>query len=157
MSAELEALAGVTATADANAAAATPPDPNAPPPPPVIDFSAEAAQAVDMFSALVIGYAPAAAEIWGNDAKLRVALTLAPVLQKYGVSVGSMPPELMLLITAGPLLYQSSKAVAAQMQAERAKSAKDPKKADAPAGSPAPAAAPDSPPQLVHPQVALYT
>ena len=132
MSNELDQLAGIAAEADT---AAAPPEltPDGQPvqPAAAIDYATEAAAAVDMFAGLVTGYAP------------------APVLEKYGVSVGAMPPELLLIVTAGPLLYQTSKLVAAQMHAQKAK---------APAADTAapPAGPAESPGPQIHPQVALY-
>lgn len=93
----------------------TPQEPAAP------DYDTEARGAVDMFAALVVGYAPAAESVWTEPAKARTAAALAPVMEKYGFSFGSLPPELTLMIVAGPLLWQSSRLVAAQMAAERAK------------------------------------
>lgn len=87
------------------------------------DFGREAAGAVDMFAGLVVGYAPACASVWNDEAKARTAGALAPVLEKYGFTFGSMPPELIFAVVAGPLLWQSSRIVAAQMETEKAKSA----------------------------------
>lgn len=131
------------------------------------DYMIEARGAVDMFAALVVGYAPKAESVWTEPAKHRTAAALAPVMEKYAFSFGSMPPELTLLIVAGPLLWQSSRIVAAQMAEEKAKAKKDakpdkaaPSVADvmdqatqpaAPTGQPEPA-----PATPVHSQMALY-
>jgi hypothetical protein len=150
MSNELDQLAGIAAEADT---AAAPPEltPDGQPvqPAAAINYATEAAAAVDMFAGLVTGYAPATVELWDASTRARVSLALAPVLEKYGVSVGAMPPELLLIVTAGPLLYQTSKLVAAQMHAQKAK---------APAADTAapPAGPAESPGPQIHPQVALY-
>lgn len=119
MSEELNQLAGVVAATDAGA---VPPEltPDGQPVVPV-NFGLEAAGAVDMFAGLVTGYAPGTADLWNAEAKARVSATLAPVLEKYGVTIGTLPPELLLLMTAGPILWQSSKIIAAQMEADKAK------------------------------------
>lgn len=83
------------------------------------DFQHEAAAAVDLFAAMAVGYAPKCATVWTDAAKGRTAAALAPVMEKYGFSFGGMPPELTLLIVAGPLLWQSSRIVAAQINDEK--------------------------------------
>lgn len=129
------------------------------------DYMLEARGTVDMFAALVVGYAPKAESVWTDQAKQRTAAALAPVMEKYGFSFGNMPPELTLLIVAGPLLWQTSRIVAAQMADEKAKAAKDkPAKPDQaatvadvmdkaaqPTGQPE-----DAPPTPVHDQMRLY-
>lgn len=122
----LDALAGAAAAADAAAIAAAPaavPDPNAPPEEPPTDYATAAMGAVDMFAGLVCGYAPAAATIWTEPTKARVAAAMAPVMEKYGFTLGNMPPELVLIVVAGPPLFQSSRLVAAQIAADKGKAA----------------------------------
>lgn len=117
------------------------------------NFELEAAGAVDTFAALVVGYAPKAAPLWDQPTKTRITQALAPVMEKYGFTFGALPPEITLIIVAGPVLYASSKVVAAQMaeqkaaaQAERIQQANAQAK-EVPGESPAPA---------VHPQMGLY-
>lgn len=133
------------------------------------DFNMEARGMVDMFAALVVGYAPKAEPLWGEGTKARVSMALAPVLEKYGFSMGAMPCELTLIVVAGPVLWQTSRVVAAQMAQDKPKpKAKDPAaqvadpitaatapidQAQPPAPDDAPAAAPAP---AVHPQMALY-
>lgn len=88
---------------------------------PPTDYQREAAGCVDMFAALVVGFAPKAAPIWSPEAKERTAMALAPVLEKYGFTFGNMPPELTLAIVAGPLLWQTSRVVAEQINEQRRK------------------------------------
>lgn len=149
---DLHALETETKDADAVITATAMPDATGEPSAeetaaPVADYQTEAAQAVDMFAALIVGYAPGTADIWNDGTKGRVAAALAPVMAKYGVSFGSLPPELTLIVVAGPPLYMSARIVAAQMKSDRAPKANE---NDAPA---APDAAPDA---GVHPQVQLY-
>lgn len=155
---ELDQLHGLAVAADAEA---IPPQPEAPaldaagqPLPPAPDFNQEATGAVDMFAALVVGWCPKAETIWTPETKGRISGALAPVMEKYGFTFGAAPPELMLLIMAGPPLWQSSRLVADQINEERAKKAEQ-------AGAPAPQIAPapekhEAPTAPVHPQMGLY-
>lgn len=124
------------------------------------DYMIEARGTVDMFTAMVVGYAPKCESVWTEPAKARTAAALAPVMEKYGFSFGAMPPELTLLIVAGPLLWQSSRIVAAQMADDKAKAAKDKAKDDKP--DPMTMAAQpvgqyeQAPAQETHDQVKLY-
>lgn len=160
MSAELDQLHGLAIAADAEA---LPPVPETPalgedgqplPPPP--DFATEAAGAVDMFGALVVGYCPKAESIWTPETKGRIAGALAPVMEKYGVTFGSLPPEIMLLVVAGPPLWQSSRLLAEQINADREKASQAQGKA--PEGPPTSIAPPaeEFPVQERHPQMGLY-
>lgn len=129
-----------------------------PPPPPPRDYMIEAAGAVDTFAALAVGYAPKAADLWDTEAKNRITAALAPVMEKYNFSLGALPPELTLLIVAGPVLYQTSRVIASQMADQRAK-AKPPavaKPADPHAGQLGTQRPNESPELAVHPQTALY-
>lgn len=150
--AELEALAGACAQADAVAIPVPPPvDENGQPLPPPPDYATEAAGAVDFFAAMATGYCPKAEPIWSPACKGRVAAALVPVFEKYNFTMGGMPPEFALLLVAGPPLYQTSRLIAAQIAADRAEAA---------AKNPAPAedktGAEPVPPPLRHAQVDLY-
>jgi hypothetical protein len=144
---ELDQLAGVAAATDAGAAMPQLDQTGAPVAP--INYGAESAAAVAMFAGLLTGYCPATAPLWDQATQARVSITLAPVLEKYGITVGTLPCELLLIVTAGPLLYQSARLVATQMAAEK-KAAKEAAPADATPGADA------GPEQLRHPQTALY-
>ena len=134
--------------------------------PQVADYATEARGAVDMFSAMVVGYAPKTQTVWTESAKTRTAMALAPVMEKYGFTFGALPPELTLMIVAGPLLWQSSRIVAAQMAEEKAKNeppAKEEKTAvENAVMQPAPVTEKpvgqweETPRPEVHPQVKLY-
>lgn len=152
---DLDNLDALAAQVDADATGTLPDGTLIADQPAPVNYGQEAAATVDTFAALLVGYCPAAAELWTEDKKQAVAMALAPVLEKYGITLGALPCELVLIITAGPLLYQSAKLVAAQMQAERAKVAaqRSAKAQDKPAAQ---AAAEESPEVLRHPQTALY-
>lgn len=160
---DLDQLDHIAATADAGAISMDTP-PNAEGEGEAIaqapDYFTEARGTVDMFAAMVVGYAPKAESVWTEQAKTRTAAALAPVMEKYGFSFGALPPELTLMIVAGPLLWQSSRIVAAQMAEEKAKAeAKKPKEeatdpltmATKPVGQ-----YDEAPAQEVHDQVKLY-
>ena len=127
-----------------------------------VNYKTEATKGVDIFSSLITGYCPPTAELWTADKKEAVSDALAPVLEKYKISVGldKLPCELVLIIVAGPLLYQTSKMVAAQMKREQdaAKQAKQPNQGNQvnQVKAPADPAAPESPEVLRHPQTELY-
>ncbi|AXS79864.1 hypothetical protein [Dechloromonas sp. HYN0024] len=153
--AEIDQLAGVT---DPAAPAAEAPADIQPPP----DYYREASQAVEMIAAIIVGYCPDCAPIWDSETKNRVSAALAPVLEKYGVNFGNMPPELMLVIVAGPLLFQTAKTVAAFNIAQKAiKDAQEQSKTKddgkpmviRPTGD---KDKPETPNQMVHSQMALY-
>lgn len=119
MNADLNNLQGLAAQADAEAIALDTPaegqgaevqaGPQAP------DYQIEASGAVDTFAAFVVGFAPKAESLWTDKAKARTAAALAPVLEKYNFSFGVLPPEVTFILVAGPLLWQTSRVVAAQI------------------------------------------
>ena len=123
---DLDQLDGVAAAADAGAMAAD--NVGQPDGAQAVDlgpdYGQEATGAVEMFTGFLVGYAPAAAGIWTPEAKQRTAAALVPVMEKYGFSFGALPPEITLLIVAGPLLWQSSRVVAQQIEADKAKAVK---------------------------------
>lgn len=118
---ELDALDGLAAQVDADHAGALPDGSLIADQPAAIDYTTEAAATVDTFAALIGGYCPAAGELWDTERKRAVSMALAPVMEKYGFSLGALPPEITLIIVAGPLLYQTSKIVAVQMAQDKAK------------------------------------
>lgn len=85
----------------------------------VVNFGDNAKAMVDLFVGLLTGYAPDTLDIWTDETKARVAASLAPVMEKYNFNVGNLPPELTLLIMAGPPLYQSARIIAEQMRKDR--------------------------------------
>lgn len=157
---DLDNMQHIAASADAGAieadAAARGPEldesgqPIAPPAP--VDYGSEAAAVVDVFTALATGYAPACGDIWTPEAKARTAQALGPVMEKYGFSIGTMPPELTLAIVAGPLLWQTARAMATQTATEKAKA----RSAQVGTQQSPQAAAMEAPELKTHPQTALY-
>ncbi len=151
MTQELDQLAGLAAQADAGAIELDPVDPNAPPPPAVIDYAHEARGMVDMFGALATGYAPKCAPLWAAETKQRIAEATAPVMAKYNFTLGAMPCELVLMVVAGPVLYQTSRIIAQQMNDEKQAAAKVQAEGTQKAAPVDTAPAPE-----VSPQTALY-
>lgn len=157
---DLDQLDSVATAADAGALAQDNPAGEGQPVEQGPNYGTEAAGAVDMITSMLVGYAPATASIWTPEAKARTAAALAPVLEKYGFSFGNLPPEAVLLVVAGPLVWQSSRVVAAQMEADKVK-ALPPAQQQA-ARHPAPVLDPTKMPQERppaperHPQEALY-
>ena len=149
---DLDQLAGMAAESDLGAKALDPVDPNAPPPPPVLNYQTEARGMVDMFAAFATGYAPKCAPIWDEETKARISIATAPVMEKYGFTLGNIPPELILVGVAGPVLYQTSKVIAQQINDDKAR-AEAKAKENAPQSSIATTASPEL---AVSPQTALY-
>lgn len=145
---ELDALEGLAAQADADHTGTLPNGELIADQPQPVNYAMEAAGSVDMFAALVAGYCPPAGELWSTDKKAAVSAALAPVMEKYGFTLGALPCEILLIVTAGPLLYQTSRMIAGQMAKE--KSAKPARAA------PVPGAQADAPATARHPQEALY-
>jgi hypothetical protein len=122
------------------------------------DFAQEAGLMVDMFASLVGGFSDKAGQLWTDQKRALVASSLAPVLVKYNFSLGAMPVELGFLIAAGPVLWQTSRIIAAEMQAkEKAeRAAKAARTVDAPRQPSQAGAQGPSPGAPVHPQMGLY-
>ncbi|WP_250479127.1 MULTISPECIES: hypothetical protein [unclassified Caballeronia] len=106
-----EAMNPGAAQAAAEAAAAAP------------DYLTEAKGTVEFLGAMLDGYAPGAgfkpAEVE------RMSMAVAPVMEKYGFTLGAMPCELVALIVCGPVLYNSAKVVAAKLRADQAEAARE--------------------------------
>lgn len=117
----LDSLGAMAAEADAAAHAALNPEAaqqaaelaaNVP------DYNRGASAMVDMLSAMLDGYAPGAG--WNEPTRGRMAASLAPVFEKYGLDIESaFPCELVALMVCGPALYQSAKVVALKIQTDR--------------------------------------
>lgn len=126
-----------------------------------VNYGTEAAGVVDMFTAMLTGFAPKTSDIWTPAAKERTAMALAPVMEKYGFSFGAMPPELTLAIVAGPLLWQSSRIVAAQINADKkpqslAVTDHERPRVEVPKENPPEQKNPMGPETVTHPQMGLY-
>jgi hypothetical protein len=89
------------------------------------NYMLAAQQCVDMFVAMLTGYCEPAAALWTAEKKSNVALSLAPVMEKYKFTLDTMPVELGFLLVAGPLLFQSARMVAAQVARDKQAKTKD--------------------------------
>lgn len=152
---DLDELAGLAASVDGEHLGALPDGSAIADQPAPVDYASEAAMTVDTIAALITGYCPPTADLWSSEKKAQVTASLAPVYEKYGFTMGGIPCELVLIITAGPLLYQSSKLIAHQMAQEKAAKQAKPRAVDAATGSKT-APPTESPEVLRHPQTALY-
>ncbi|MFL6675876.1 MAG: hypothetical protein ACJ8LG_21615 [Massilia sp.] len=157
--AQADQVGSVSSTGNAPVAGGAPAEPPAEPSP-----EEQAADAVNMFADLVVGYAPAAADVWTPQARTASAAVMGPIFVKYGWSLTRLPPELAAAMVVGPLLYRSATVVAEKIKADRAEKATAQRQvvqggsAGAPTGSGTPAPGPsEAPPVAVHPQVALFT
>lgn len=116
----LDSLGGMVAGIDADASAALDPSLNHPgaPVPEGPDYLTGARGIVDMGRAMIGGYAPGAE--WDEETSGRMAMSLAPVFEKYGWDMNAaMPCELIALVVCGPVLYQSARAVALKIKMDR--------------------------------------
>lgn len=103
-------------------------DPTAPAPAPepeAVNYAIEAAGMVDLCAALICGYEPKCLPHWGDDRKAGITAALSPVLEKYDFTLGSIPPELTLLVMAAPPLYLSMRIIADGMNKQAAQKSAD--------------------------------
>jgi len=140
---ELESLAGAAASADAARDQVENPElPGAVQDEPAggPDYAQGGAMVTDMVVGMIVGFEPACAEYWPDETKAQVATAAAAVMEKYQITMDSLPVEFMLLALAGPPLYQCSKLIAMKMNNPPASSTQG-KAADPGNGSAAQAAA----------------
>lgn len=81
---------------------------------PIMSFNDEAEMAVDLFADMAIAYEASVEKFWPASTRKRVVVALAAVLKKYNFSL-LRSPELALIAVAGPVLFQTSKAIAQAM------------------------------------------
>lgn len=159
---ELDQLAGLAAEADIDktapagaVVAEAEAEPHVPGP------EEQAADLVNGFAGLLVGYAPETATIWTPEARASSAAVIAPLMVKYNFSLMAIPPELTAALVVGPLLYRSATIVGDKIKADRA--AKEAEKGTAPPTQGAPVPVPGAtqngvaPATPAHPQMALYT
>lgn len=81
------------------------------PPAAPVDYLAEAKDCIefayDMFSPLY----PSLQPIYTADVRERIAARAAPLMEKYGVTLSVLGPELSFLITVAPLIVPTVKAI----------------------------------------------
>lgn len=157
---DLDALQGLAAKTDADHGGTLPDGTLIADQPAQVNYANEAQATVATIAAMITGYCAPAGELWTDDKQAAVAGALAPVMEKYQFTIGALPCELVLIITAGPLLYQTSKIIATQMAREKAAALAAKKSpggvADATDKAPAVRPGPVTPEQARHPQTALY-
>lgn len=126
------------------------------PVPAAIDYHLEASKMIDTIAAMLVGYCPPTAAVWVPERKAAVIEALVPVMQKYGITMDYLPCELVLIMVAGPALYQTAKLVAAQMREDVKKAAAERANNPAPDKPAKPGEVSGAPSTAVHPQTALY-
>lgn len=146
---DLNALEGQVLAHDADQAqaeiAALPPD-QQPKPEPSRDE-----QALDMvngFADFAGSYAPEVMAVWTPEVRQRGAAVVAPLLEKYNISMVNLPIEVLALFVLAPPLYRTSVIIAAKIKADRAAQTEAPAKTDG--------AKTEGPAMAVHDQVKLY-
>jgi hypothetical protein len=123
---DLAALGGMAATVDAETAYTD--IPGEAPGAPVeegTNYALEAQKMVDMVGALACGFCVEATPLWAPPIRANMAGTLAPVLEKYGFTMGAMPVEIAAIITCGPVLWQTARLIGEKIRRDRA-AASDP-------------------------------
>jgi len=101
------------------------------------NYAAEARDAVDFFGEFLGSLFPSVRKLWDQDTRARLAEVTAPVLQKYGITMEWLGPELLLAAVAVPLATKTYQAVrddvaAAKRPQQQEKAARQP--AAAPGG-----------------------
>lgn len=131
---EFAALAAEAAELDA-ASAPPPTDAQGQPVAPV-DYAAESAMLLRALVGIAAPFFPSVAKIWTDDKQRAVAAAAAPVMEKYGFTLGDFMAgwreEITLAVVAGPVILETIDGI----KADRAAKAKGPTAAAAP-GSPA--------------------
>lgn len=101
-----------------------------------IDYAGEARDLVGMVQ-LVFPLYPSLEGVYTPEARERLAVALAPVLEKYGLNMGRLGPELVLAVTAISLAGPTYAAIKRDHAAARAAKAKGEQATPQPTG-PAP-------------------
>lgn len=129
LSPELRALAAEGAALDAETQPAPPPELDASgqpiQPPAPIDYAADARGLVDITAETLGAFYPSTAAVLTADKRDRIAAAAAPVLEKYGFSLGAFlgrfGPEIGLAFALGQVAIPLAKAI----RADRAATATD--------------------------------
>lgn len=83
------------------------------------NYVLEAQDMLNTAGGLVVSYCPEAAPLWQPAITAHCAQSLAPVLEKYNVTLAKLPVELAAIIALGPLLWQTAQLVAAKIRRDR--------------------------------------
>jgi hypothetical protein len=83
-------------------------------------FQDDASMCVDVFVESAIAYCPKVEPLWPADKRRNVAVALGRVFEKYNFSFARFGPEIALVAIAGPVLWQTSKVIAQQMNEQAA-------------------------------------
>jgi hypothetical protein len=89
--------------------------PAAPEPLPAGSYQDDATTCVGMFVEFSVMYCADVAPLWPDEKQKKVAAAVARVFEKYNFSFARFGPEIALIMVAGPVLWQTSKVIALQM------------------------------------------
>lgn len=89
--------------------------PAAPEPLPAGSYQDDAKTCVGMFVEFSVMYCADVAPLWPEKKQQQVAVAVARVFEKYNFSFARFGPEIALIMVAGPVLWQTSKVIAQQM------------------------------------------
>lgn len=122
---DAEAAALIAQGAALDAEAAPPPiDPATGQPPAVTDFAGEAAMLVSTLVLIAGPFFPSVPRIWTKEKQSAVAAAAAPVMAKYGFTLGDFmgayKEEIALLLVAGPVILETIDGVKADRAAAKA-------------------------------------
>lgn len=107
----------------AEAAADTPAAPGAPAaaapaaPAAVVDPHAEAVDLIEFANALILPLYPSLKTVYTAEVRARLAAVSAPLLAKYGLSLGKLGPEIGFLLAVVPLIQPTIAAIRADRAA----------------------------------------
>ena len=107
------------AAAAADAAASNPETPAAPDAPPAAaaDPAAESKTLIEFAYGLFSPVYPSLAKVYTPETRANLAAAAAPVLAKYGFSMGKLGPEVMLALAIVPLIAPTIQAIRADRAA----------------------------------------
>lgn len=116
---DADAAALLAKAAELDAAGTPPPiDPATGQPPVPVDYQGEAAMLLNLGVTMAGQFWPCVPAIWTKDKQTAVAAAAAPVMEKYGFTLGDFmgayKEEIGLLFVAGPLVLQTLDAVKAE-------------------------------------------
>lgn len=114
------------------------------------DYAAEARECVQLVGAVWAGLVPPVAGVFTPAAVDRAGGALAPVFEKYGLSMAVLGPEIMAAVVVGPMILQAGMITKLWIAAQKAAGA-------APRPPVAPEPAPDAGGPVGGPEAAPLT
>jgi hypothetical protein len=84
-----------------------------------IDYAGEARDLIEFAGTLFIPIYPTLGTIYTPEARSRIAAAAAPLMQKYGMTLTVLGPELAFLITIVPFIVPTMKAIKHDRKAQK--------------------------------------